>query len=150
MQGFVPVGRQRATQLQRRITRQRRVPRTVFSFAPNRVPEHPDIVLGSYIQEPLLGQVTDPTTPPASSNLPPELQALLTNEGPMTPGQEEHARNLLEAFTRRRGYVLVPSHDMREYIKMQFITAAIGFSIGMSIGAVLGPAAMQFFRSLGR
>ncbi len=129
---FVPVGRMKAARLQRRIRRQRSVPTTVWSFAPNRVPEHPDFAMGSYIQEPLLGQV--PSEPPIL----------------MTPEQEDHARNLLEAFTRRRGYVLVPSHDMREYIKMQFITAAIGFSVGLSLGAVLGPAAAQFFRGARR
>lgn len=31
------------------------VPTTAFSFAPDRVPEHPDFAIGSYISEPFLG-----------------------------------------------------------------------------------------------
>ena len=41
----------------------RPVPNTVWSFDPNRVPEHPDIVLGAYISEPFLGLGQDDVLP---------------------------------------------------------------------------------------
>jgi hypothetical protein len=116
----------RALRLQQRIIKQRGVPSTVWSFAPNRVPEHPSIVLGSYIQEPLLG--------------------LGSLELPESPAEQEHARNVLEAMVQRRGYTLVPSRDMQEYFKMQAMTMAVGFTVGLSLGAVLGPAALSFFK----
>lgn len=55
----------------------------------------------------------------------------------------------LELVKPKRGFVAVPSYDLRAYVQSQFITAAVGFGIGVGIGALLGnflrgrPSAMK-------
>lgn len=44
---------------------------------------------------------------------------------------------IVEEISRRRGWVAIPTPDMREYVKAQLMTAAAGFVVGMSIGALL-------------
>ena len=61
--------------------------------------------------------------PPASS-LPSDVAPTLLQE--------------LSSPRRERGWVAVPTVDMREYVKTQLITMAAGFVIGVSVGAVLG------------
>lgn len=43
---------------------------------------------------------------------------------------------IVEEISRRRGWVAIPTPDMREYIKAQLMTAAAGFVVGVSIGAL--------------
>jgi hypothetical protein len=62
-------------------------------------------------------------TQPASSSLPPDVAPTLLHE--LAPG-------------RNRGWVAVPTMDMREYVKTQIMTVAAGFVLGVSVGAVLG------------
>lgn len=38
----------------------------------------------------------------------------------------------------RRGYVAVPSPDMREYVRSQAVTFGLGLFVGMTIGAMFG------------
>lgn len=40
--------------------------------------------------------------------------------------------------SRERGWVAIPTPDMREYVKAQLLTAAAGFVVGMGLGAVFG------------
>ncbi len=44
----------------------------------------------------------------------------------------------LELVAPRRGFVAIPSYDLRAYVQSQFITAAIGFGFGVTIGAIVG------------
>lgn len=44
----------------------------------------------------------------------------------------------LELLKPRRGFVAVPSYDLRAYVQSQFITAAVGFGLGVGLGALLG------------
>ena len=44
----------------------------------------------------------------------------------------------LSSPKRERGWVAVPTVDMREYVKTQLLTMAAGFVVGVSVGAVLG------------
>jgi len=45
---------------------------------------------------------------------------------------------IVQEISRRRGWVAIPTPDMREYVQAQLMTAAAGFVVGMSIGATLG------------
>lgn len=47
---------------------------------------------------------------------------------------------MVSPVDRRRGWVAVPTYDMREYVKTQLFTIAAGFTIGMSVGALFGNA----------
>lgn len=38
----------------------------------------------------------------------------------------------------QRGFVAVPTPDLQEYMRSQFMTAAAGFVIGMTVGALFG------------
>jgi len=62
-------------------------------------------------------------TAPPETSLPPDVSPSLLHE--LDPKRE-------------RGWVAVPTVDMREYVKTQLITAAAGFIVGVSVGAVLG------------
>lgn len=127
-------GRRRATQLERRM-RRRRVPRSAYSFDWWRLPEHGDLVLGSYIQEPFMG-LGGPAVPMAPA--------------PMTTDPAA-ATNLLQSLATERGYTLIPSRDMRDYVRNEMLTAALGFTAGLTIGALLGPVALNVVKSvLGR
>jgi hypothetical protein len=44
---------------------------------------------------------------------------------------------IVEEISRRRGWVVIPTPDMREYVQAQLMTAAAGFMLGVSIGALL-------------
>lgn len=48
------------------------------------------------------------------------------------------ATSLPEAIVRRRGWVAIPTADVREYSKAQLATAAAGFFAGVLVGAALG------------
>jgi len=39
---------------------------------------------------------------------------------------------------KRRGWVAVPTFDMRQYVQAQLLTAAAGFMVGMGMGAIFG------------
>lgn len=45
---------------------------------------------------------------------------------------------IVEELSRKRGWVAIPTPDMREYVKAQLVTAAAGFVVGMTIGAAFG------------
>lgn len=81
---------------------------------------------------PSLGDEGSPATHPRATPGPPA----------KSPEDEEVARTLAEEVVRpmrrQRGWVAVPTFDMREYVKSQVITGAIGFGIGVTIGAFLG------------
>ena len=114
------------------------IPTTVWSFAPDRVAEHPDIVLGAYISEPFLGAyISEPFLgqPPPAPLPPPD-------------PEDVRAEHLLQAMLKRRGYTAIPSRDLREYVKLQIMTAGVGFVAGVALGAVLGPAALTFARTV--
>lgn len=79
---------------------------------------------------PSLGAEGSPATHPAAS-------------GPTKPPEDKDvartlAQEIVRPMTRERGWVAVPTFDMREYVKSQVITGAIGFGIGVTIGAFLG------------
>lgn len=116
-----------------RFPARRPVPKTAFSFAPSRVPEHPDFAIGAYIHEPFLGLGQDPD--PSSSPL-------------VGPGGQPVARHMVEAILKDRGYTAVPTHELREYVRQQIITAGIGFGAGLTVGALLGPAVLTFVQTL--
>lgn len=61
----------------------------------------------------------------APPGLPPDVAPTLVHET-LTPVE------------RRRGWVAVPTRDMREYVKAQILTAVAGFMVGVGVGAVLG------------
>jgi hypothetical protein len=44
---------------------------------------------------------------------------------------------IVEELSRKRGWVAIPTPDMREYVKSQLMTAAAGFFVGVGIGALL-------------
>jgi len=48
------------------------------------------------------------------------------------------AEEMIQPVDRRRGWVAVPTFDMRQYVQTQFIVAAIGFGFGVTVGAILG------------
>lgn len=48
------------------------------------------------------------------------------------------ATTVPEAIIRRRGWVAIPTADMREYSKAQLVTAGSGFFVGVLVGAALG------------
>jgi hypothetical protein len=41
-------------------------------------------------------------------------------------------------MVKQRGYVAVPTPDMREYVRSQAVTLGVGFVMGMTIGALFG------------
>jgi hypothetical protein len=45
---------------------------------------------------------------------------------------------LVSPLQRRRGWVAVPTFDVRQYVQTQFMVAAIGFGVGVTVGAILG------------
>lgn len=55
---------------------------------------------------------------------------------------EDVARSYIEEtvqpMRRERGWVAVPTFDMRQYVRTQMITIAIGVGVGIGIGAVFG------------
>lgn len=64
---------------------------------------------------------------------------------PTSPGGEldtEVSPTLVHELTqpveKRRGWVAVPTYDMREYVKSQVFTAIAGFVLGVGLGAVFG------------
>lgn len=66
----------------------------------------------------VLGQTTD-------GALPPDVAPALVHE-------------LARPVERRRGWVAVPTYDLREYVKAQLLTAAAGFAVGVGVGALFG------------
>ena len=43
-----------------------------------------------------------------------------------------------QILTAKRGFVAVPTPDMRDYVQAQLITVGIGFLMGLTVGAVIG------------
>ena len=68
-------------------------------------------------------EVVDPQ--PSAPGLPPDVAPTLIHE-------------MFTPVARRRGWVAVPTYDMREYVKAQLLTAIAGFVVGIGIGATLG------------
>ncbi len=64
-------------------------------------------------------------------------EELRTRAGEGLPPSPEISSDPTAIF-KRRGWVAIPSYDMREYVKQTFLTAALGFAMGVGIGAVLG------------
>lgn len=52
--------------------------------------------------------------------------------------QTDGSINPLTALTTSRGFVRVPTYDVRQYIQSTLLTMAIGFGIGVGVGAVFG------------
>jgi len=44
---------------------------------------------------------------------------------------------IVEELSSKRGWVAIPTPDMREYVKSQIMTVAAGFFVGVGIGALL-------------
>lgn len=63
--------------------------------------------------------------PPPVSSLPPDVAQTLVHEMALPVGKQ-------------RGWVAVPTYDMRQYVQTQFLTFAGGFVVGMGVGAVFG------------
>jgi hypothetical protein len=63
--------------------------------------------------------------PPSDASLPPDVAPTLVAE-------------VTKPVERQRGWVAVPTYDMRQYVQTQFITFAAGFVVGMGIGALFG------------
>lgn len=73
----------------------------------------------------------------------PETHPKASRGGPEKPAADKDvattlAQEVVRPMRRERGWVAVPTFDMREYVKSQVITAAVGFGIGVTIGAILG------------
>jgi len=65
--------------------------------------------------------------------------AALGQEVPETVGAGETERSTLPGtLTVSRGYVAVPTPDVRAFVQDQAITFGIGFAIGMTVGALFG------------
>jgi hypothetical protein len=45
---------------------------------------------------------------------------------------------IVSPLQRQRGWVAVPTFDVRQYVQTQFMVAAIGFGVGVTVGAILG------------
>lgn len=43
-----------------------------------------------------------------------------------------------QILTKKRGFVAVPTPDMRDYVQAQLITVGIGFIMGITVGAAIG------------
>jgi len=43
-----------------------------------------------------------------------------------------------QILSKKRGFVAVPTPDMRDYVQAQLITVGIGFVIGVTVGAAIG------------
>jgi hypothetical protein len=56
---------------------------------------------------------------------------------PASPEPEGDA-NPLAPLLSQRGFVRVPTHDVRQYVQTTLIVLAVGFSAGVGIGAVFG------------
>lgn len=48
------------------------------------------------------------------------------------------ASTLPEAILRQRGWVAIPTADVREYSRAQIVTMGAGFVVGFSIGVAVG------------
>ena len=63
--------------------------------------------------------------PAPSASLPPDVAPTLIHE-------------MVTPVDKRRGWVAVPTFDMRQYVQAQLLTAAAGFMVGMGMGAIFG------------
>lgn len=48
------------------------------------------------------------------------------------------ATSPVDILSKRRGFVAVPTMDLRDYVQAQVVTMGIGFIVGVTIGAALG------------
>jgi hypothetical protein len=48
------------------------------------------------------------------------------------------ATSPVDFLAKRRGFVAVPTMDLRDYVQAQVVTMGIGFIVGVTIGAALG------------
>lgn len=65
------------------------------------------------------------------------------NGGTATPALPDDVatsavHQIVSPLQRRRGWVAVPTFDVRQYVQTQFMVAAIGFGVGVTVGAILG------------
>lgn len=61
--------------------------------------------------------------------------------GPVTPVTAptvDVATTPVDILSKRRGFVAVPTVDLRDYVQAQVVTMGIGFIIGVTVGAALG------------
>lgn len=63
--------------------------------------------------------------PPQEASLPPDVSPTLFHE-------------MYRPVEKQRGWVAVPTFDMRQYVQAQLLTFAAGFVVGMGMGAVFG------------
>lgn len=48
------------------------------------------------------------------------------------------ATSPVDILAKRRGFVAVPTMDLRDYVQAQVVTMGIGFIVGVTIGAAIG------------
>jgi hypothetical protein len=58
--------------------------------------------------------------------------------GDETPGVAADEISPLAVATTNRGFVRVPTFDVRQYVHQTLLTLAIGFGVGVGIGALFG------------
>jgi len=61
----------------------------------------------------------------AAAQLPPDVAAAYVAEA-------------VQPIQRRRGWVAVPTYDMRQYVQTQILTVLAGFAVGVGVGAIFG------------
>jgi hypothetical protein len=64
-------------------------------------------------------------TPPTNSALPPDVSTTFVEE-------------VIRPVDKQRGWVAVPTFDMRQYVQAQLLTFAAGLVVGLGVGAALG------------
>lgn len=57
---------------------------------------------------------------------------------PPEADETDASMNPLAPLTTSRGFVRVPTYDVRQYVQTTLLTMAIGFGIGVGVGAVFG------------
>lgn len=62
--------------------------------------------------------------------------------GTADPSTEESS-NPLHALTTSRGYMRVPTADVRMYVHQTLLAMAIGFGIGVGVGAMFGQVGVK-------
>lgn len=56
----------------------------------------------------------------------------------MVPEASVYKGDVVTALRQQRGFVAVPAYDLREYVRQQLGTIALGFGVGVAVGAALG------------
>lgn len=56
----------------------------------------------------------------------------------VVPEESAYKGDMMTALRQQRGFVAVPAYDLREYVRQQLGTIALGFGVGVAVGAALG------------